>query len=67
MQYTLSLTSRMMTLLVVCFALLAVLLFLTGMEIGKRFALPSSAAAPAPVAPSTAASQPAASLPPKQP
>jgi hypothetical protein len=36
MQYTLSLTTRMMALVAFCLALLAVLLFVTGFEIGRR-------------------------------
>jgi hypothetical protein len=35
MHYTLSLTSRMLTIAVICFILLCVLMFLLGMEIGR--------------------------------
>lgn len=38
MQYTFSMTSRMVTLTVVCFILLCVLLFLVGVEIGQKMA-----------------------------
>lgn len=54
MQYTLSLTARMMALVAFCLAMLAVLLFVTGMEIGKRMsASPERSGAPAtdPVSP----------------
>ena len=47
MQYTISMTSRMLALAALCIFLLCVLLFLLGVELGKRFATP---AAPAPVA-----------------
>ena len=52
MQYTLSLTPRMMALVAFCLVMLAVLLFVTGIEIGKRIAAPPERAgstAPAPV------------------
>lgn len=38
MQYTFSMTPRMVTLTVVCLILLCVLLFLAGMEIGQKMA-----------------------------
>lgn len=38
MQYTFSMTPRMMTLTVVCLVLLCVLLFLVGLEIGQKMA-----------------------------
>ncbi len=38
MQYTFSMTSRMVTLTVVCVLLLCVLLFLVGVEIGQKMA-----------------------------
>lgn len=38
MQYTFSMTSRMVTLTVVCLLLLCVLLFLVGVEIGQKMA-----------------------------
>ena len=38
MQYTFSMTPRMVTLTVVCLVLLCVLLFLAGMEIGQKMA-----------------------------
>ena len=40
MQYTLSLTTRMMALVAFCLAMLAVLLFVAGIEIGRRMAVP---------------------------
>ena len=45
MQYTISMTSRMLALAALCIFLLCVLLFLLGVELGKRFATPP---APAP-------------------
>ncbi len=47
MQYTISMTSRMLALAALCIFLLCVLLFLLGVELGKRFA--ATAAPPAPV------------------
>jgi hypothetical protein len=47
MQYTLSLTTRMMTLAGLCLLLLCVLLFLLGVEIGKKMSVPAEGAAPA--------------------
>jgi hypothetical protein len=41
MQYTLSLTTRMMALVAFCLAMLAVLLFVAGIEIGRRMAAPA--------------------------
>jgi hypothetical protein len=41
MQYTLSLTTRMMALVAFCLATLAVLLFVAGIEIGRRMAAPA--------------------------
>ena len=41
MQYTLSLTTRMMALVAFCLAMLAVLLFVAGIEIGRRIAAPA--------------------------
>jgi hypothetical protein len=41
MQYTLSLTTRMMALVAFCLATLAVLLFVAGIEIGRRMATPA--------------------------
>lgn len=41
MQYTLTLTNRMMTIAGLCLLLLCVLLFLLGMEIGKRISVPA--------------------------
>jgi len=56
MQYTLSLTSRMMVLVAFCLAMLALLLFVAGMEIGKRMGpdIDRAAAAAAPMAPAMA-------------
>ena len=45
MQYTLTLTSRMLTLAGICLILLFVLLFLLGVEIGKKWAVPEVEAA----------------------
>jgi hypothetical protein len=50
MQYTLSLTTRMMTIAGLCLVLLCVLLFLLGIEIGKRVVVPADGAGAAPVA-----------------
>lgn len=47
MQYTLSLTTRMMTIAGLCLLLLCVLLFLLGVEIGKKISAPAEGAAPA--------------------
>jgi hypothetical protein len=66
MQYTLSLTTRMMTIAGLCLLLLCVLLFLLGVEIGKRVSLPVEGAmpvvvmpaAPSPVTPATASELP---------
>jgi hypothetical protein len=41
MQYTISMTSRMIAIAAFCAFLLCVLLFLLGIELGKRFAEPS--------------------------
>jgi hypothetical protein len=63
MQYTLSLTARMMVLVAFCLAMLAVLLFLAGVEIGKRMgpgAERAAAAVVVPMAPATAAPAPMA-------
>lgn len=50
MQYTLSLTTRMMTIAGLCLLLLCVLLFLLGVEIGKKISSPAEGtAAPAAV------------------
>lgn len=42
MQYTLTLTQRMIAIIVVCFCLLCILLFLLGVEIGKRYSVTNS-------------------------
>jgi len=47
MQYTVSMTSRMLGIAALCAFLLCVLLFLLGVELGKRFAEPPSAPAAA--------------------
>jgi hypothetical protein len=68
MQYTLSLTTRMMTIAGLCLLLLCVLLFLLGVEIGKRVSLPVEGvvpaavvpAVPSPVTPATASELPSA-------
>ncbi len=56
MQYTISMTSRMLAITALCAFLLCVLLFLLGIELGKRFA------ESAPVVPAVSASS--AALPP---
>ena len=45
MQYTLTLTTRMLTLAGICLLSLFVLLFLLGVEIGKKWAVPEVEAA----------------------
>ncbi|MFT7325284.1 MAG: hypothetical protein ACI90C_000879 [Rhodoferax sp.] len=45
MQYTLTLTTRMLTLAGICLLTLFVLLFLLGVEIGKKWAVPEVEAA----------------------
>lgn len=68
MQYTLSLTTRMLTIAGLCLLLLCVLLFLLGVEIGKRVSLPVEGVvpaavvltAPSPVTPATASELPSA-------
>jgi len=47
MQYTLSLTARMMTIAAICLLALCVLLFLVGVEIGKKMAVTSEGLSPA--------------------
>jgi len=54
MQYTINMTSRMLAIAGLCVFLLCVLLFLLGIELGKRFADP-----PAPAALSAAPAMPA--------
>ncbi len=57
MHYTLSLTSRMLSIVAICLILLCVLMFLLGMEIGRSLAphiqasvtVPASVAVPASV------------------
>ncbi len=60
MQYTLSLTTRMMTIAGLCLLLLCVLLFLLGVEIGKRISVPTDGAASVPAVVMPAAASPAA-------
>jgi O-antigen/teichoic acid export membrane protein len=55
MQYTISMTSRMLAITVLCAFLLCVLLFLLGIELGKRFAEPP----PTPAAPVASVAAPA--------
>jgi 4-amino-4-deoxy-L-arabinose transferase-like glycosyltransferase len=59
MQYTITMTSRMLAIAALCAFLLCVLLFLLGIELGKRFgepAAPAAAVLPAvPAAPSVPA------------
>ena len=57
MQYTISMTSRMLAIAALCAFLLCVLLFLLGIELGKRFAETD----PAPAA--STATLPAAAMP----
>ncbi|MDB5874551.1 MAG: hypothetical protein JWQ07_3993 [Ramlibacter sp.] len=47
MQYTISMTSRMLAIAALCTFLLCVLLFLLGIELGKRFAEPPAVVVPA--------------------
>jgi hypothetical protein len=61
MQYTLTMSTRMLAIAGLCAFLLCVLLFLLGMELGKRFAdplppAPGLAASASPAAPATPAS-----------
>jgi hypothetical protein len=56
MQYTISMTSRMLALAALCIFLLCVLLFLLGVELGKRFAEPPP---PAPAIERTNPAEPA--------
>jgi hypothetical protein len=74
MQYTVSMTSRMLAIAALCAFLLCVLLFLLGVELGKRFAEPPAAtpalpAVAAPTLPSAPAvpAVPAAAAPPSKP
>ncbi|MES3002157.1 MAG: hypothetical protein V4787_15815 [Pseudomonadota bacterium] len=61
MQYTISMTSRMIAIAAFCAFLLCVLLFLLGIELGKRFADPSMQSVPsATVATPTLPAMPAA-------
>lgn len=60
MQYTLSLTTRMMTIAGLCLLLLCVLLFLLGVEIGKRVSIHADGSVPAPVVVMPVAPSPAA-------
>ncbi len=57
MQYTISMTSRMLAITALCAFLLCVLLFLLGIELGKRFA------EAAPPVPASAAAVPAGAMP----
>ena len=54
--YTISMTSRMLAITALCAFLLCVLLFLLGIELGKRFAEPPAISA-TPATPSAAAMQ----------
>ena len=67
MQYTISMTSRMLVIAALCAFLLCVLLFLLGIELGKRFAEPVSSM-PASAIPSAAVpAMPAAPAAPAMP
>lgn len=46
MQYTLSLTTRMLAIAGLCLILLCALLFLLGVEIGKKISAPAEGAVP---------------------
>lgn len=63
MQYTLSLNARMLTLAGLCLVSLFVLLFLLGVEIGKKMVEPEVAAATTSIAATAASSAASASLP----
>ncbi len=66
MQYTLTLTQRMIAIIVLCFCLLCILLFLLGVEIGKRYSVTNSSpiAVPAPTLPAVPVKiEPALALP----
>lgn len=65
MQYTVSMSSRMLVIASLCAFLLCVLLFLLGIELGKRFAEPAPVAPAVPATPAVAApALPAAPAPP---
>jgi len=65
MQYTVSMSSRMLVIASLCAFLLCVLLFLLGIELGKRFAEPAPVAPAVPAIPAVAApALPAAPAPP---
>lgn len=59
MQYTISMTSRMLAIAALCAFLLCVLLFLLGIELGKRFAEPAHPTVAAPAVALPAATVPA--------
>ena len=48
MQYTLTLTQRMIAIIIICFCLLCILLFLLGVEIGKKYSATNMAPLPLP-------------------
>ena len=53
MQYTITMTSRMLAIAALCAFLLCVLLFLLGIELGKRFAEPALPPLPLGAVPAT--------------
>ena len=50
MQYQISMSTRMLAIAALCVFLLCILLFLLGIELGKRFAEPVAVTVPAPTA-----------------
>ena len=50
MQYTLSLTSRMLSIVAICFILLCILMFMLGLEIGRSLPakMPATVSLPVP-------------------
>lgn len=62
MHYTISMTSRMLALAALCIFLLCVLLFLLGVELGKRFASPTVQPPPVVSEPRTTPVEPAAAV-----
>ncbi|MEP6790430.1 MAG: hypothetical protein ABI907_03605 [Ramlibacter sp.] len=63
MQYTVSMSSRMLAIAGLCIFLLCVLLFLLGIELGKRFTEPSFVAPTPPISMPAAPSAPAVTVP----
>lgn len=66
MQYTFTLTQRMIAIILICFCLLCILLFLLGVEIGKRYAVTPPVSIPVPaVVPPALPALPAVATPPQ--